>query len=568
MIIPLGLLISGILFILVPHFVLPLGYIKGASGAMLLSECSVWYHIEIYIGILTLIGGLLHLRYKKAVIISLVAALLGFLQTWVMRPVSFYIQSEEPLIVLAQTYSIRAHAYIIMIITILSAVVFLLSIFPLVMRRKKEIVKLNILHISSTNLKRKRFRTLALIISLTIVIGAFFSDILLTRSIENTLELGAGRLGADLMVVPKGEEKRAEAVLISGGPTMFYMKKEVMDRLAKYPEIENMSPQLYVQPFSYKTCCIVEAILIIAYDPITDFTVAPWIRYSLRQKHEEMDLVVGKLVKFYPGQSIDLFGRSLKVAASLAPTGLGYFDNSAFISIDSARKLLKELKEREEAEHIPSRQEIIDESFSHLFATDDVKRIPISEIDPEGISAIFVKTRSDVQIKELTEKIEKNIEGVSVINVKESTISVKRHINSILNAFLLPILIVLCMGILSLGVIFGMSVNERLREIGLLRAVGAKRSDVFRLILLEALIISFIGGIFGILFGSTLIFLFKNNIMAALELLYIWPSPRIIFTVFLLTIITSLGTGLIAGIYPAIRASRMEPYFAIRAGEK
>jgi putative ABC transport system permease protein len=568
MIIPIGLIISGILFILIPHFVLPLGYIRGASGAMLLSECSIWYHIEIYIGILIIIGGLLQLRYKKAVIITLLAALFGFLQSYLMRPVSFYIQSEEPLIILAQTYSVRAHEHIALSIVILSAIVFLLSIIPLFRRRLEVPVKLNILHISSTNLKRKRFRTLALIISLTIVIGAFFSDILLTRSIENTLELGAGRLGADLMVVPRGEEKRAEAVLLSGGPTMFYMNKEVMDKLALFPEIEKMSPQLYVQPFSYKTCCIVESILIIAYDPHTDFTVAPWIQYSLRQRQEDMDLVVGKLVKFYPGQSIDLFGKSLKVVASLEPTGLGYFDNSAFISMESARKLLKELKERDESEHIPSRQEIVDESFSHLFATDEVKRIPISEIDPEGISAVFIKTGSDVSIQDLTKKIEKIIEGVSVINVKESTISVKRHINSVLSAFLLPIFIVLCMGILSLGVIFSMSVNERLREIGLLRAVGAKRSDVFRLILFEALIISGIGGIFGILFGSALIFLFKNNIMAALELLYIWPSPRIIFTVFLLTIVTSLGTGLISGIYPAIRASRMEPYFAIRAGEK
>ena len=123
MIIPLGLIISGILFILVPHFVLPLGYIKGASEAMLLSECSVWYHTEIYIGILALTGGILHFRYRKAVIISLTAALSGFIQTWMQRPVSFYIQSEEPLIVLAQTYSVRAHAYIAMTIVIVELLV-------------------------------------------------------------------------------------------------------------------------------------------------------------------------------------------------------------------------------------------------------------------------------------------------------------------------------------------------------------------------------------------------------------------------------------------------------------
>lgn len=559
---------SGVLFLLLPHFVLPLGYIKGAAGAHLLSECSFWYHTETVLGVMIILGSLLSLRFRKALLIPLLTSLLGLMQAFILRPLSYYLQSEEPIIILSQTYSIRAHMAIGTVIIVLSALVLIVSLITLIKMKKDHIITLNIVHLSSSNIKRKRFRSLALIISLTIVIGAFFSDILLTRSIENTLELGAGRLGADLLVVPRGEEKSAEAVLLSGGPTMFYMKKDIMDRLASFPEIEKLSPQLYVQPFSYKVCCIVESILIIGYDPQSDFTVAPWVRYALRSNQEDYDLVVGKMVKYYPGQSIDLFGKKLDVVASLEPTGLGYFDNSAFIPLHGARKLLKELKAREETERIPTRQEILDDSFSHMFATDDVKRVSIKDIDPLGTSAIFIKTRNDVSVKDLSEKIEKTFKDVSIVNIKESTLTVKRHLASILNAFLMPILIVMTMGILILGVVFSMSVNERLREIGLLRAMGAKRADIFRLIISEALIISGIGGIFGILFGSSLIFLFKNRIMAALDLLYIWPSPKVIVTVFLITTLTTFATGLLAGLYPAIRASLMEPYYAIRAGEK
>ncbi len=566
--IALGLIISGILMLMIPHFALPLDFVRGASGAMLTSECSIWYHPEIYLGALIIFAGALSLRYRKALFISSVMGLFGVVQTVIMRPVSYYLISEEPLIILAQTVSIRAHIYARLAIGFLSAIVLLMSLLPLLHKKAVVVTKVTIPHLSSANIKRKRFRSLALVISLTIVIGAFFSDILLTRSIENTLELGAGRLGADLMVVPKGEVKSAQAVLISGGPTMFYMDRSIVDDLSKLEEIDQLSAQLYVQPFSYKTCCIVESILIIAYDPDTDFTVAPWIRYSLRQDQGEYDLVVGKLVKYYPGQSIDLFANKLKVVSTLEPTGLGYFDNSAFIPLTGASKLLSKLKELDKADKIRSRKPVEDESFSHLFPDEDAKAVPISEIDPNGISAIFVKTKDNVQIKELTKKIEKNYPAVSVINVKESTLTVKRQLTSILNAFILPILIILVMGILSLGVIFSMSVNERIREIGLLRAMGAKRSDIFRMIILEALTLSGIGGIFGILFGSSLIFLFKNKIMSALELLYIWPSPRVIVTVFLLTISVSLMTGLVAGIYPALRASKMEPYFAVRSGEK
>ncbi|RMG02890.1 MAG: ABC transporter permease, partial [Nitrospirae bacterium] len=467
-----------------------------------------------------------------------------------------------------QTYSIRSHAHIRETLIILSVVTLAFSLSPLFIKRKKKVSLMTPFRVSSANLGRRLFRTVTLVVALTIVIGAFFADILLSKSIENTLEVGAGRLGADLMVVPEKEKKAAQAVLLSGGPTIFYLGKDILGKIREFPEIEKASPQLYVQPFSYKVCCTVESILIIAYDPETDFTVKPWIQYSLRGKQGLYDLVVGKLVKYYPGQQMDLFGRKLNVVASLEPTGLGYFDNSAFIPIDGARRLLRELKKREEAHRIPTRQEILDESFSHLFASDKEKRVSIEEIDPEGISAIFVKAKDDVDIQSLTKKIESRFKGVGVINVREATISVKRHLSSMLNAFMLPIAILLFMGIVILSVVFSMSVTERQREIGLMRAVGARQSDVFRIVILESLLLALIGGVFGILFGGSLVFLFKNQIMAALNLLYIWPSPRVIVTVFGLTLVTSLLVGLCSGLYPAVRASRMEPYHAIRSGER
>ncbi|MGW8272543.1 MAG: ABC transporter permease, partial [Thermodesulfovibrionales bacterium] len=185
-----------------------------------------------------------------------------------------------------------------------------------------------------------------------------------------------------------------------------------------------------------------------------------------------------------------------------------------------------------------------------------------------GISAVFIKARSGVSVKELSRKIQKALPDVAVINIRESTLSVKRHLTSVLRAFMLPILVLLAMGTMILGIVFSMSVTERQREIGLLRAVGARRSDIFRIVLSESLIVTAIGGVFGILFGSALIFVFKNKIMESLKLLYIWPSPQVIAVVLTATAIAALAIGLLAGAYPALRAARMEPYHAIRSGEK
>ncbi|NOY65097.1 MAG: hypothetical protein GXO97_06860, partial [Nitrospirae bacterium] len=284
------LIILGILFIMIPHFVLPLGYIKGSSNSLLLSECSIWYHPSLYIGIILIVTGIVRLRYRKALWFALLVAIVGLLHSYMIRPVSFYLQSQDPLVILAQTYSIRAHLYIKQAIIVLSLLTILTVILALLVRKKRAFPVLSITHISVSNLKRRRLRTVALVVSLTIAIGIFFSYVLLSKSIENTLEIGAGRLGADIMVVPAGSEKPAETVLLSGSPTLFYLKKDVLDRLKGYSEIERLSPQLYLQPFTQLVCCIAEKFLIIAYDPKTDFTVAPWIRYKLRGQQGMYDV--------------------------------------------------------------------------------------------------------------------------------------------------------------------------------------------------------------------------------------------------------------------------------------
>jgi len=210
----IGLIATGFLFILIPHFTLPLGYVHGAAGAVSQTQCEIWYHPELYIGILIVFLSLLAFRVKKILYVIIAVALLGLLQAFILRPVSYYTLSEIPIVILSQTVSIRAHLHIQATLIILSAVTILLALIPIVSARKVRISRLSLVTISSHNIIRRRFRSLALIVSVTIVLGAFFSDVFLSQSIENTLELGAGRLGADLMVVPSGEQSAAKAVLV------------------------------------------------------------------------------------------------------------------------------------------------------------------------------------------------------------------------------------------------------------------------------------------------------------------------------------------------------------------
>ena len=99
------------------------------------------------------------------------------------------------------------------------------------------------------------------------------------------------------------------------------------------------------------------------------------------------------------------------------------------------------------------------------------------------------------------------------------------------------------------------SILERTREIGLRRAVGARRSDIVRQFVVEATMISFAGGTIGIVLGFV--------ISRSIAWLAGWATI-VTFSSIALAFIVSISVGLVFGIYPATKAARLDPVEAIR----
>jgi putative ABC transport system permease protein len=100
------------------------------------------------------------------------------------------------------------------------------------------------------------------------------------------------------------------------------------------------------------------------------------------------------------------------------------------------------------------------------------------------------------------------------------------------------------------------SVTERTQEIGLRKAVGAKRADIVLQFLLEASVLTALGGIAGIVFGW-LISLISRLVFESLPATVpLWAA--------VLGIVVSVGVGLFFGIWPAYKASRLDPVDALR----
>jgi putative ABC transport system permease protein len=99
------------------------------------------------------------------------------------------------------------------------------------------------------------------------------------------------------------------------------------------------------------------------------------------------------------------------------------------------------------------------------------------------------------------------------------------------------------------------SILERTREIGVRRAVGARQSDIVRQFVIEAVLISFAGGVLGIFFGF------------GMSRLIAWIagwSTIVTISSILLAFLVSITVGVIFGAYPAVKASRLDPVEAIR----
>jgi len=99
------------------------------------------------------------------------------------------------------------------------------------------------------------------------------------------------------------------------------------------------------------------------------------------------------------------------------------------------------------------------------------------------------------------------------------------------------------------------SILERTHEIGVRRAVGARKRDVLHQFLVEAILISFVGGVLGISLGFGL-----SRLLAVMSG---W-STIVTMNSILLAFIVSVSVGLLFGIYPAAKAARLDPVEALR----
>ena len=396
---------------------------------------------------------------------------------------------------------------------------------------------MNLIRLARRNITGSSFRSWAVFLCALLVAGFALGTALILRGAEASLRLANRRLGADIVVVPEGAVEAVEGALLMGHTTRVWMPRDTLAQVAAVPGVARVSPQIYLSTLENASCCSVPNMFLVAYDPATDFTVEPWLQETIGAGLQLGEVVGGSFVFVPPGeQNITIYGYMVTLKANLEPTGTG-LDQTMFLTMETAQDVaLKSVTMAEKPLELPG----------------------------DSISAVMVQAETGEDLEALAVKIMRTVPGVTPVASPDLFQAYRRQMLTLRSAVLATLGIALGLSVALLGLVFAMAANERRRELGVLRALGATRSFVFQSLLLEAGLLAVGGAATGIGLTVAVVFLFRRLLVLSLGFPFLLPA----LPTLLLEILAGLGVALavitLAALLPALRISRQDPAVAMR----
>ena len=387
------------------------------------------------------------------------------------------------------------------------------------------------------NIRRRPYRNITTILCFAFVAASILSARYLISGTTNSLNVGISRMGADLIVVPANSTAADEAAVLTGQPTTFFFNDNPVPEIMRVPGVAAVSPQLYIA--TLRASCCAYPVQLIGFNPGQDFIITPWLQTNLGGSLKQNGVIVGSAIVGDVGSQVRFYGQNFTIAGKLAPTGMG-LDKTVFMRLQDVYTMAAE---------------------SNKTAVEPLN------LQPGQISVVLVRVAPGYNIAGVAAVIESMVSGTQVIQSSGLVNTVANQISATTQLLYITAASVTLVSLPLIALVSSMVINERKREIGILRAMGGTKRFILKLFFAEAITLALIGGIIGVLASFFLMYSFQNLIALNLQIPFLWPSISQTLSEVGMVLVLVAGAVTLAALYPAVKNSQIEPYDAIRSGE-
>lgn len=383
------------------------------------------------------------------------------------------------------------------------------------------------LRIAIKNLKRHRTRSLLALFGIATSVAVLFSILSFNKGFEKGLQKELQKTGIHFMVVPSGCPHEVASLVLHGSVIPKFLDISVMDRITGLEGIEFASPLLVAQLPNPKR----ERVdLVYGIEMARVSQLKPYWQIDGNVPKTENEIILGSEIADH---------LNIKQGGTLAYPNI----NTTFSVAGILRKTGSQ-----------------DDAFIYI----PVKTAQTIFKKPSGATAIGVKIKDPAMLSKITDELAEKVPGIQIVTMNQvmnsiSTLAASAKMLSLSVAIIA--IIVSAVGVMNAML---MAVFERTQEIGMMRAIGASRFDIFRIVLKEGVLMTSTGGVAGIVVsvaGNDLIEAFVRKVMP-----YVPSGNMVRFDAGIAgaCLLFALFVGIISGIYPAWKASRIHPIEAMR----
>jgi len=363
------------------------------------------------------------------------------------------------------------------------------------------------------NAKKRKSRLVMTVGGIAIGVATLFALLALSSGIEGALEREIGGLGAHILLLPEGCPYTLTLALMQGADTVEYVPEDVVPRVR---ETENVRVGVPVVVGKVKA----NGTLVPVYGTTEDiFQLKAWGRSPFSGALVGSNVATNLKLEVGDRLTLDLYSEEPVEVTRILPTTGGRDDTFVFVPLATAQKVL----------------------------------------GLEGkLSGILVQTVNVSRLSQTRTTLGKmaEVQAVPPSEVFDALIGL---FGSVKQTLILITGIAIAVGVLTTMNTMTMAVYERKRDIGLLRALGSTRRDIFGLFVSESLLVSLAGGVLGLAGGYVASYLLPRTSGFGID-----ASPHFSLAYVGICLLVAVAVGTLSAIYPAMMAARMQPIRTLR----